>query len=434
MLSDSRKVNYLLFVLYKLILDVTYITVQSEVFDYSGYDKVISSDRITYGWLIFLITTIFVCRWKGNLFSLFLYLMHIMTLVPFIVFYQFYVECELWMVIIQAVCIVFMMTIFQAKIGVKSGTNTPLKFSSPSFQFVLIAGLLLYFLISFMRFGIPTLESMLFANVYETRADNELPLFLVLLQNLFCKILLPICILWYAKSRHWVMMSICLIVQIYTYAVTGLKTYLFIPFVLLGIMFFNKLNLERIALCGMMFITVIVDFLYFIGQDVIWYALVGNRLIFLPARIKYSYFDYFSHHDFANFSQSSFAHILGVKSNYLDNIPNMIGEIYFDKPQMWTNTGFIADAYSNLGIIGVAMMALLLAVVLKYANSIVSIIPAPYNMMVKAIFLIFFIALNDGAVISVLVSGGMLAAVFLFRYLNFSGEGKIPSNAGYSVV
>lgn len=427
-----NRINFLLFVLYKIILDFTYVYIQSDLFAYSGYDKVISQDRIIAGWITFLIMTFLVCRWKGGLYSLFFYVMHLVTLVPFIVFYQYYADCKLWMVLAQCIGLVFMMFIFKIPQGVNKSSagktnNNRIEFSNKSFQVFLIVSLLVYFLASFVRFGIPTLESMLFANVYETRAEADLPLVFVLFQNLFCKILLPFCILWYAKNKHWVLMTLCLSVQIYTYAITGLKTYLFIPFVLLAIFFVKKLNLERILLCGMIVVVLLVDFLYFDGQDTIWYALVGNRIIFFAARIKYSYFDYFSTHDFANFSQSSLAHISGVKSSYSVNIPNMIGEEYFDKPGMWTNTGFMADAYSNMGFIGIILMAFILAIVLRWANRTIKDIPSPYNIMVEAIFLIFFITLNDGAVISVLFSGGMIAAIIVFRFLNFNDKVKIPT-------
>lgn len=434
MFADSRRLNFILFIVYKFLLDVTYVTIQSEVFAYSGYDRVISADRYFIGWAVFLVTTYFVCKWHNNLYSLFMYIIHLMTMVPFIVFYQFFPECELWMVLVQCFGLLFMMVIFCVRregifsIGsldfVSFNNNTrKFNFNDTKFQIILIVGLVAFFAISFVEYGVPTLESMLFANVYETRAEAEsTSLILVLFQNLFCKILLPFCIMWYAKNKQWLLMGVCLSVQIYTYAVTGLKTYLFIPIVLMAIYFVKNLNIERIALCGIIAVTILVDVLYYSGQDIIWYALVGNRLFFLPARIKFSYFDYFSHHDFANFSQSSFAHVFGVTSNYFDNIPNMIGDLYFNKPQMWTNTGFIADAYSNLGVIGIILMSIVLAIALRYSNKIVSDIPSPYNNMVKAIFLIFFIALNDGAVISVLFSGGMIAAIIIFNYLSFDNN------------
>lgn len=435
MRSKLNRLNFLLFVIYKVILDYTYVYIQSDLFAYSGYDKVISNERIITGWVVFLFMTYLICRWRNSIYSLFLYVMHLMTLVPFIVFYQYFVECQLWMVLAQCFCLVFMMCIFKLPQGGAVHVSHKVKsdridFGNRSFQIVLVASLLFYFIASFFHFGIPTLESMLFANVYETRAEADLPLLFVLFQNLFCKILLPFCMLWYAKNKHWALMGLCLAVQIYTYAITGLKTYLFIPFVLLAIMFVKKINLERIALIGLILITILVDSLYFNGQDTIWYALVGNRLFFFAARIKYSYFDYFSNHDFAYFSQSSIAQIFGIKSNYSTNIPNMIGETYFDKPQMWTNTGFIADAYSNMGYLGIVLMAIILAIVLRYANIVIKDIPSPYNMMVEAIFLIFFITLNDGAVISVLFSGGMIAAIIVFRYLNFNDYTiRIPRKA-----
>ena len=150
------------------------------------------------------------------------------------------------------------------------------------------------------------------------------------------------------------------------------------------------------------------------------YALINERVLFLPAKIKNCYFDFFSRNDFVWFSQSSFAKILNIQSNYSENIPNLIGDLYFNRPDMWTNTGFIADAYANAGILGIAFICLLLVFVLLSARKHISYIHNSYKKVIEILFVLYFISLNDGGAISVLFSGGMLILLILIMVIDFN--------------
>ncbi len=98
---------------------------------------------------------------------------------------------------------------------------------------------------------------------------------------------------------------------------------------------------------------------------------------------------------------------------------NLIGEVYFNRPGMWTNTGFIADAYANAGLIGIIFICLILFIVLKFAKKNMMFIPEPYNKGIEILFVLYFVSLNDGGAISVLFSGGMLILIIMIMIIDF---------------
>lgn len=419
--KKSFYLNFALLIVFKTLLEYIYKNIQSDLFGYVGYDYVFNDNRYVIGWALFLFTSYLVCSLEKGLYAIFMFSIHLLSITPFIVLYQFCPKCELWMLLMQIACMLFMTLIFRN--SQKEQNFIPFKriynFHTPKFKNLLFFAILVFFAINFMYGGIPSLSSLLFENVYDTRAEANFPLPLILLQNFFCKIILPLCILFAIKDKKWSFCIYCLIVQVYIYGITGLKTYLFIPFVLMGIQRFSRIDIERVLIIGLTGLVGAIFILYQFIDATLLYAVFANRLLFFPAMIKYAYFDYFNNNEYAYFTQNSFSKVFGIESNYSTNIPNLIGETYFDKPGMWTNTGFMADAYSNLGFVGILLMASVLCYFIIIAQKSIVNIQNKNLKLVEIIYLIFFITLNDGAVISVLFSGGMIFAVLFFRYVKF---------------
>ena len=212
------------------------------------------------------------------------------------------------------------------------------------------------------------------------------------------------------------------LIQLYTYGVTGFKTYLFIPIVFFGLNMFPKLKIKRMVFGGLAALFCVLSLWTIISQNAYLYALLGDRVVFFPAIIKYSYFDFFSKNEFAYFSQSSIAGIFNITSNYTENIPNMIGRVYFNMPEMWTNTGFMADGYSNAGVIGVLSMSLLIAIVLSLTRNEIRKCSATTLRCLEALLLTYYVALNDGPAISTLFSGGLIFVLFMVMFISFDDD------------
>jgi hypothetical protein len=81
----------------------------------------------------------------------------------------------------------------------------------------------------FLQNGIPNIKDVLFENISEVRANYEASLIVVLLQNLICKILLPLMISAAFERKRWGLFALACIIQVYIYSVTGFKTFLLIP-------------------------------------------------------------------------------------------------------------------------------------------------------------------------------------------------------------
>lgn len=417
---DKRE--WQLFVIYKIALVLMYAFLQHPLFGYSGYDLSLNLWRMGMGWLVY-IGLIYVVQKnrEDSVCSSFMYTLLMLSITPFIVYFELAPECRLWMLLLQGACFVFIAVLLFSKIPI------PVRFTGVSYKnrklhVVVLALLGIYVVYLAARFGLPGADAFSFEDVHNIRANVELSTLEAILQNVMCKAFCPLVLVVSLKEKKWLGIALALLVQVYTYSITGFKTYLFIPAIVLGMQILPALNAKKSLQVLLTAGVILLIVGYGLTQNTMLYALIGDRMLFMPARIKFAHFDYFSQHEFVNFSQNSFSSFLGLTSVYTSPVQYLIGDIYFNKPNMWTNTGFMADAYANWGIPGMILMSVLLcAVLIVLRDSLKNATPRMQKGL-QSLYVIFFIALNDGPVISELFSGGMLASVVLIMLIDFSEE------------
>ncbi len=407
---------------YKIILDLCYYFFEYEFFSYTGFDFEFSTLKYVLCWILYLAVYAMIRSRKSDICSLFVYVIYALSIVPFLVFYQFSNKCELWMLILQIVCLILMKWAFSIfpvnwKVPFK-------KISYRSFWLRISVHILLivYLGYTIMKYGLPRLDVMFSPDISDVRAEVSLSTLDNIIQTLICKIVCPLFIILSFKEKKYLSFAMGVLIQLYTYGVTGFKTYLFIPIVFFGLNMFPKLKIKRMVFGGLAALFCVLSLWTIISQNAYLYALLGDRVVFFPAIIKYSYFDFFSKNEFAYFSQSSIAGIFNITSNYTENIPNMIGRVYFNMPEMWTNTGFMADGYSNAGVIGVLSMSLLIAIVLSLTRNEIRKCSATTLRCLEALLLTYYVALNDGPAISTLFSGGLIFVLFMVMFISFDDD------------
>ena len=420
-ISDKSK-SVFWFIVYKIVLDLTYAFLHKDLFGYYGFGFEPDMLRWVLSWTLYLLVVFCVASNKTNFGTLFVYTVFMLSLVPCFVYYEYNSAVKFWMLLVQALALIFMHVLMDKlapKVKIKS---SKIPYTSKNLKVVVVIMLLGYFAYAFKQYGLPSFSSLSWEGISDIRANSSMSTLMAILQNFLCRIVCPIMLMILFKTRRWIGFALVLTVQLYTFAITGFKTYLFIPLVLIAVSILSSINLNRLMTFALPGVSVLCSLMYVVFGQVYPYALVNERVLFLPAKIKFAYFDYFSTHKFVYFSQSTFAKLLGFESNYSENIPNLIGDVYFGRPEMWTNTGFMADAYANLGVLGVFLVAALLALIIMWVDITIECNSADILIGLQSMFLLYYVSLNDGAAISVLFSGGMMFAVLLILIISFNKE------------
>ena len=413
--------DFILFIIYKIALDIIYDCYQYRLFGYYGFSYDYDFIRLILGWVLYIISAYSIKRKKSELSDVFVYTVLMLSIAPCIVFYEYNASCKFWMVACQVIVLVFM----DFFISRPTWVVIKMPFPKVSYKNTLLRIIMTCFIMAFLAYlvycyGFPSLSEITFSNISKIRASYNGSIMLTIIENVICKIICPLYMLIALKEKKYIAFCFALFVCMYSYAITGYKTFLFIPVIVVGVSFLPKLDLKKCILIGLPLVITIVGVLYAITENIMLYGLVNERVIFLPAKIKIAYFDYFSNNEYVYFSQSTIARILGFVSNYSENIPNLIGRVYFNRPEMWTNTGFMADAYSNLGYFGMITISLIVVFIIRIAEQQMKSLSFRMKKSMESLFLIYFISLNDGGAISIIFSGGMIVIIIIMITISFS--------------
>ena len=105
--------------------------------------------------------------------------------------------------------------------------------------------------------------------------------------------------------------------------------------------------------------------------------------------------------------------------NYYENIsyPNLISEIYYGKPEMYSNTGFFAAGYMRFGYVGIVLSFVLFAWILMMMDKMQK--RAGYVLAVGSFVYPVFM-LTDAHLIDALILGNWMIVIILMVF--YAGE------------
>jgi len=133
------------------------------------------------------------------------------------------------------------------------------------------------------------------------------------------------------------------------------------------------------------------------------------RFLFLPARIKFRHYGFFSVHEKLYYSEGLIGRIFGLSSPHPLPSGFMVSGTHSQ-----ANTGYIAYAYSNSGFIGMILMSLILVGLLMLIDSLT------HNMrpgIVLAMLIYPMVIINDIDLLTSLLNGGLfLLLLYLSGY------------------
>lgn len=236
------------------------------------------------------------------------------------------------------------------------------------------------------------------------------------LVNWQAKIINPFLITISYVINNKVMLLLSILMQVFIYLITAHKSYILIPIAII-IIIIKILEKRNFFSNGIVLAPIGLFFSY------LTYIIIGNltipslfirRLLFVPARIKFNYYDFFSKNKMLYFSEGLIGKILGISSPYEINAANLIGYLYDGNIGTWANTGYLADAYANMGVFGMLIISLLLVVIFLIINSFSTKINKE---VVVGLSVFSILSLNDGALLTTIFTGGLLLLlVILFIY------------------
>ena len=166
--------------------------------------------------------------------------------------------------------------------------------------------------------------------------------------------------------RNWLIIAFAFVIQILIFGMTNFKSFLILPFFVLGFLFLLKrMNFVLSVVFGVNLLILLLICLHFTGEDM---GLgLFSRIFIVPAAIHSLYFDYFSSHAPAMMAGTKWASLFGAQ--YDENIIFIVAKEYWGK-EFSPNVGWLGDAFANFGITGAFVITVLFALFLKICDSV----------------------------------------------------------------
>lgn len=399
---------------YKFSLDIIYYFLLSPVYEYSGFIVNFSIYKYVLSLVLFMSLLYFIIGLYKNSApsALILLIINLIYFIPGLTLYSFWsLEDDFF----------FYFALYWSLLMILHGSIPTIKIRQASershyifFYTSLIVITILMLIISGVYNGFKLHFSLM--DIYDLRADQKamhLPVWVQYLQPL-SSVIFPVAIVYFLieKKKMWTLLLI--LIQLLSFAFGGSKFTLFAIVASILAYFFYKENRKTYLIYGLLLLTVLAFIEFFVSGNKFSFisAYIHKRLFFTTVEISYNYFDFFHGHEFL-YWRDSFLRWFGFESPYQGDLSTMIGDLYYNRPEMNCNNGLVGDAVANWGWGGCFIYPILLCIIFKVLDACCKNLDSRIILITCILFAVSF---TNVSFFGVLLTGGYIFTC-LFLYM-----------------
>ncbi|MFG1490968.1 hypothetical protein ABMA58_17095, partial [Oceanospirillum sp. HFRX-1_2] len=173
------------------------------------------------------------------------------------------------------------------------------------------------------------------------------------------------------KKRFLTLFSIAS--SLFFFGLTGNKAPILYPFIIIFVYYVSGFKVRDIYILFFLLLSFLgILFMFFHDSFPLLFTFDSymiRRAIFVPIQLNQFYIDFFSQNSWYLWADSKISFGL-VSSPYNMISQNLIADVYFSKPQMSANAGWIASGYANAGFAGAVIYSVLVGFLFSYFISV----------------------------------------------------------------
>jgi len=289
----------------------------------------------------------------------------------------------------------------------------------------------------FFLFGKPSLPSLL--NVYELRLSARESIGTSSLGygiTLLGYSIYPFLIVYGLVRGSWLLFILCSVGEIVLFAFIGLKSFFFMPILLL-IFYFTAFKLKKLTpLMIISLFLALISFAFVIdllipGLQYLLSSLFIRRLLFIPGLLSSAYYDFFSSHPFMMWKYTKIGglleNVLGISTHNpyqaFSGPGFVIGKYYFNSSTMNANANLWVDGFANFGYIGMIVETIIAVVYFWIFDSIT--LKKDIRLAYVMVLLPFYLITETGILVAFLHHGAFLTLLLLFIFPPTNKKGNV---------
>lgn len=400
-----RKSTIIKYIIYKLILDIIYINWVHPIYWYTGFDLNFDIYRILISIIFFISILVILPRRESKIYELIMHTQAIFMIIPMITIYEFTYHSGIFMTMI--VIVFYLQSLILRILPPLKVKKINLNQNKMIRLFWLFTILVYIYLLRTQKihFSVFDFNSTL---MYDIRSEQDFNNVMSYLVNWQFRVVTPFLAVYYFLKEKYSLVFACSFLQILMYTIVSRKEVIFsialVAFVLFIWKF--KLSLIRSLLSAINIFSIIFIFIYEIFNQLYPLAIIPTRLIFVPARNKFWHYEFFKTNKKLFYSEGLIGKIFNLDYPYNASVGYVVSGGKGN-----SNTGYLAYAYDNAGFLGMLLITLVFILLIYLISSYTE---NDDTLLAFSVIIYPIIVLNDGDLLSLLLTGGFVINIFIF--------------------
>lgn len=369
----NKSFIFLSLLLFKILLEINYVYFIYPVFSYIKFILDINFIKMLESYFFFITGFLVLPFDDKKVSNSLLYVLFIFNFIPLSSYYFLTNNYREYMysVFLTYVILGAILNKFQYRyVGLKKYKN--IKRIKINFNYILLLPIICFIIYSLKNISKINLEVFILENIYNIRSKLKLNGIVGYLVPWFGNIIIPAFILENFLKNKKIYCIIGFLFQMLFFSMFPFKTFLVLPFfMIINCLLWKRKNSNLNIINFFNLIIIISMVLYYIFDKLVFLSLIVRRVFLVPAQINFIYYDYIYQGGKKLFySGGQIGKLFNLEYPHNIDFANYIGKIYFLNEGTSANTGLFADAYVNLGFLGIILITIFLSIFLLLVDKI----------------------------------------------------------------
>ena len=409
---------------YKIILELTYYYVISQMGDYMKFELFFNRVKLVESYLLLFLIFVIAPKSYKKISDIVIWMFILLSYVPMLVLYAFMNKPRTYMYAVSG----FWLFVFMFR-SLPNISIPQLKQSQSliirTFILIFLPAVAFFLIYKYLTFSL----NFNIEKVYEIRAEylkTKIP-FAGYLFNWVAYVINPILFAHFLVKRRLLFLVLTIALQIFIFFNTGCKTFLFaLPLVLCLMWMVTQTSCIVYMALGLSGVIILGIFSNWLINDEWILFLFARRTLLVPAQLSFFYYDLFSKDGFLFFSCHKIFRSF-LEYPYDVSPAHLIATRYLHRPECNATVGMYADAYMNFGLVGLILWSILLSAFLKFIDSCSK--RKDLRIVIATIAMPVIVLLESPLLTSLLTHGVFLALLVLFLLPKMSNINTLEQTA-----
>jgi hypothetical protein len=230
---------------------------------------------------------------------------------------------------------------------------------------------------------------------------------------LLYKVINPLMIVHGLWDRRWPWVAAGVLGQVYLYSQQGSRAAILSSLAIVGaFLVFRRPRTPSVgaALLVAPVVAVVVMIVDRLMSSEFLTSLLVRRLLVTPGLVTAGYIQVFDGIEKAQLGHSVLSSVVRSPYPYQIDPPDLVGALFFHRPETHANANWLADGYANFGYLGMVLASLVLVALLWAIDDATRGLPVGFACLA---FLMPVNALSESAILTTLLNDGFVLAIVL---------------------